>query len=91
MITTKEVSVEEGVIMPKTFPKKSREETQLIEMAHRLGYAVTPISKSRQELARAIASRMVNRKGDFVYQCRRRFPSPTFRYRPWRACFRTTC
>lgn len=54
--------------MPKTFPKKSREETQLIEMAHRLGYAVTPISKSRQELARAIASRMVNRKGDFVYQ-----------------------
>ena len=68
MITTKEVSVEEGVIMPKTFPKKSREETQLIEMAHRLGYAVTPISKSRQELARAIASRMVNRKGDFVYQ-----------------------
>ena len=40
----------------------------MIEMAHRLGYAVTPISKSRQELARAIASRMVNRKGDFVYQ-----------------------
>ena len=60
--------VEESAIVPKITKKKTREEMQLLEMASQMGYAVTPISKLRRFLAQSIASRMVNRTGEFVYQ-----------------------
>ena len=40
----------------------------MMETALRLGYAVMPMDKLRRELAQSIASRMVNRTGEFVYQ-----------------------
>ena len=47
---------------------QTREEAEMIETARRLGYAVMPVDKLRRELAQSIASRMVNRTGEFVYQ-----------------------
>ena len=83
LIKTKDANVEEGTLVPKIPKMPSREVSQLMEMAPRLGYALTPVPKSRRELAQAIARRMVNRVGDFVYQSAERSPSPTSPCRSW--------
>lgn len=68
LIKTDKETVEERELVPKNLKMMTREETQLMEMAHRLGYALTPVIKLRRELAQAIASRMINRTGENVYQ-----------------------
>jgi len=68
LIKTDKETVEERALVPKNLKMMTREETQLMEMAHRLGYALTPVIKLRRELAQAIASRMINRTGENVYQ-----------------------
>ena len=68
LIKTDKETVEERALVPKNLKMMTREETQLMEMAHRLGYALIPVIKLRRELAQAIASRMINRTGENVYQ-----------------------
>ena len=68
LIKIDKVPVKEDALVPKIFKMQTREEAEMIETARRLGYAVMPVDKLRRELAQSIASRMVNRTGEFVYQ-----------------------
>ena len=46
----------------------SAKEAQLVQMAATLGFSVMPIHKLKAELTHSIASRMMARKGDKIYQ-----------------------
>ena len=68
LIKINKVPVKEDALVPKIFKMQTREEAEMMETALWLGYAVMPVDKLRRELAQSIASRMVNRTGEFVYQ-----------------------
>ena len=65
---TDKVPDEEGTMVPKVAKIPTPREAQLMELAQKMGYALTPVTNLRRQLAKAIANRMVNRSGDTVYQ-----------------------
>ena len=67
LIKIDKVPVKEDALVPKIFKMQTREEAEMMETALWLGYAVMPVDKLRRELDQSIASRMVNRTGEFVY------------------------
>ena len=67
LIKINKVPVKEDALVPKIFKMQTREEAEMMETALWLGYAVMPVDKLRRELDQSIASRMVNRTGEFVY------------------------
>ena len=56
------------IIKPKMALGKTRAEEEFMRQALALGYGVTPVTKLYLELAQGIASRLINRKGEEVYQ-----------------------